>query len=493
VEVDEIRSRLQSVIGALDPDGMLAGDAARLIETLAGIGRLADAGITLLADRVQRAGTWDRRRHPSMLEWLAAQLGTSRAEALDRVKTSERVTRLPSTTRRVRQGRLSSRQTREVADAASANPAAEDRLLDTAEAASLGELRDAAQRARAAADRDPDATQARLHRQRRVRQRRDAEGAWCLEARGPISAGSQVMAVLRAEQDRVFRAARAAGRHEPQEAYLFDALVNVITGTTATPALPPAPAGNDASDDRNDGQGGEADPPGTLPGLAPTQAAPGPAPASAPGRARSSGSDSKVIVRVDLPALLRGHTLDGEVCEIAGAGPVAPSVVRQWIDEGAFLAAVVTHGVDVVTVAHLGRRFTAAQRSAMQWIAPTCARLGCNHSIHLDYDHRTNWADTLRSLPSDADRLCRADHDLKTHHGWALVPGTGKRPMVPPDDPRHPRAGPPGTTAPNDPDRADPAGAGHCRTPQQQHATLTRLRQRLIAETHAAAAPGPDP
>jgi hypothetical protein len=27
---------------------------------------------------------------------------------------------------------------------------------------------------------------------------------------------------------------------------------------------------------------------------------------------------------------------------------------------------------------------------------------------------------------------------LKTHHGWALVPGTGKRDMVPPDHPSHP-------------------------------------------------------
>lgn len=28
---------------------------------------------------------------------------------------------------------------------------------------------------------------------------------------------------------------------------------------------------------------------------------------------------------------------------------------------------------------------------------------------------------------------------LKTRHGWALVEGKGKRPLVPPDDPRHPR------------------------------------------------------
>ena len=37
------------------------------------------------------------------------------------------------------------------------------------------------------------------------------------------------------------------------------------------------------------------------------------------------------------------------------------------------------------------------------------------------------------------DRLCRPMHDLKTYEGWSLVEGTGKRPFVAPDDPRHPR------------------------------------------------------
>src|SRR3546814_13608120 len=35
--------------------------------------------------------------------------------------------------------------------------------------------------------------------------------------------------------------------------------------------------------------------------------------------------------------------------------------------------------------------------------------------------------------------VCSSDlHDLHTHHHWALIRGTGKRPMVPPHDPRHP-------------------------------------------------------
>ena len=36
------------------------------------------------------------------------------------------------------------------------------------------------------------------------------------------------------------------------------------------------------------------------------------------------------------------------------------------------------------------------------------------------------------------DYPCDYHHELKTRHGWKFVEGTGKREMVPPDDPRHP-------------------------------------------------------
>ncbi|MDP9388643.1 MAG: hypothetical protein M3Q48_12210, partial [Actinomycetota bacterium] len=149
---------------------------------------------------------------------------------------------------------------------------------------------------------------------------------------------------------------------------------------------------------------------------------------------------AKVVVRVDFDALLRGWPIDDEVCEIAGVGPVAVSAVRAMIDSGdVFLAAVVTRGVDVVSVAHLGRRPNAHQRSALDWLSPTCTREGCNAAVRLEADHREDWASTKFTLLSLLDGLCGHDHDLKTYKGWALVAGTGKRPMVPPDHPRHPR------------------------------------------------------
>src|SRR2546421_2646543 len=153
---------------------------------------------------------------------------------------------------------------------------------------------------------------------------------------------------------------------------------------------------------------------------------------------------TKMIFRCDVAALRRGHVQGDEVCDIAGVGPVPVSVIRDLLDHGdPFLAAVLTDGVDVISVAHLGRKPTAHQLTALEWRQPECTRLGCNVTGRLENDHRDDWAHTQRTPTRGIDPLCEHDHDLKTLHGWALVAGTGKRPMVPPDHPDHPNNKPP--------------------------------------------------
>ena len=154
---------------------------------------------------------------------------------------------------------------------------------------------------------------------------------------------------------------------------------------------------------------------------------------------RRAFAHAKVIVRVDAPAYERGHTVAGEICEIVGYGPVPVSVVKEMVDKGgAFAAAVLTAGREVLTVAHLGRKPTALQHTALEWIDPLCAAEGCNNIHRLEVDHRHDWAKTKRTTLDELDNLCRLHHRLKTCHGWALVAGRGKRAFVPPDDPRHP-------------------------------------------------------
>ena len=128
------------------------------------------------------------------------------------------------------------------------------------------------------------------------------------------------------------------------------------------------------------------------------------------------------------------------MCEIVGFGPVAVSAVRDMIDtQDPFLVAVATRGERLVGVAHLGRRPNALQQTALQWLYPGCANESCSARARLDYDHRLDWAATHLTVLDLLDRLCQHCHALKTRQNWSLVEGRGKRPLVPPDDPRHPR------------------------------------------------------
>jgi hypothetical protein len=276
---------------------------------------------------------------------------------------------------------------------------------------SLGELRDECARVKAAAEPDPPARHAAIHAARCARQRRCPDGGGEILYRSTLDEVAEIWAVVQGYANRVFAAARTEGRREPVEAYGADGLL----------AMARAAAGGDG----RPGESGAA-----------AKGARAPVPA-------------KLLVRVDWPALVRGWPTGGELCEIAGVGPVPVSVVRAMIDSGdPFLAAIVTRGVDVVSVAHLGRRPTVHQASALQWRDPVCTVLGCNLAARLEVDHRDDWALTLKTWLPGLDRLREHHHDLKTRSGWALVAGTGKRAMVPPGHPDHP-----GTTT----DRAPPA------------------------------------
>src|SRR5205823_7882210 len=112
-----------------------------------------------------------------------------------------------------------------------AAPAAAGRLMETARAASLGELRSVCARTRAAAVPDAEARRKRIHASRHLRSWTDAEGAWHLHLRDNPEVGAKVMAALGPVRDKLFRAARVEGRREPPEAYAADALVEVACGS----------------------------------------------------------------------------------------------------------------------------------------------------------------------------------------------------------------------------------------------------------------------
>ncbi len=393
--LEELTESLAAFAQQLDAGVLLPEDAVRLVELSTKVERLAN-GLRLTGTAVvARSGVWQGQGDRTMGAWVARITGTSKSDAISTVTTAQQLETQPAIAAAVREGRLSPAATREVAGAVAVAPGAEAELLAQAERGSLGELKGAARRKRAEADPDPEATHRRIHGARHVRAHAESDGTSVLTVRGTADGHARLMASLRHRADQIFRRARCEGRREPGEAYLYDALVELVT------------------EPRRDGHNS-----GGSTGL-------------------PVGANAKVIFRIDWSAWKRGHVVEGEVCEIIGGGPVPVSVVREAAND-AFIAAVVTKGTDICSVTHLGRRPTALQVTALQWRDPECSRLGCNSTVRLEYEHREGWANTHVTAVDTLDRLCQADHVLKTRSGWMLEEGTGKRRLLPPGHPDHP-------------------------------------------------------
>jgi hypothetical protein len=95
---------------------------------------------------------------------------------------------------------------------------------------------------------------------------------------------------------------------------------------------------------------------------------------------------------------------------------------------------------------------------ARLWTSPFCTVEGCTKT-RIEHDHRwgAEYKDTRHTRFDELDGVCGHHHDFRTRLGWALVPGRGDRPMVSPDDPRHPANAPPPRRAE---DRSPPAEGG---------------------------------
>jgi hypothetical protein len=443
IALAEIRVEVSQLAAAFDAGGLIPADAAVVVRDATITINMLEAIRAAAAARAAAGGSWRQEGARSPAHQLARQTGTSVGAAKDALAAGEKLPGLPALATAARRGELSAAQVAPIADAAAADPSAEARLVEKAKRASLGELRDECARVKAAAEPDDEARHAAIHRRRFLRQRRCADGSGELHYRSTVDEVAEIMAVVRGYGNQAFDLARREGRREPEEAYLADGLLAAarIAGAAAT-------AGGVAVD--SGGTAGDAGPGQAVP----EDDASGPAGRGAATATASGGTTparrvrkpvpTKIIVHIDWDALLRGWPIETEVCEIAGLGPVPVSVVRAMMASGdAFLAGVVTKGVDVATVFHLGRKPTAYQGTALDWLSPTCTTEGCNGAVRLETDHREDWATTKVTLLRWLERHCRSCHDKKTRHGWALVHGHGKRPLVPPDDPRPPANSPP--------------------------------------------------
>lgn len=418
---------VQRVVADLDPDAVPASEAVRVFGQLDRIVRSATAGRTLLARRVDDSLEWKRKGYKSAAEFTAATSGRSLGAARAEMDTSNALRNLDQTRRGMIEGELSPEQGETIAGAARVNGAAEEGLIQAAGTSNLNELRDQAQRAKAAADPSPEDTYRRIRRERRATRYTDGEGARHLNLRGPVDE----MAVLEAEIDRltdqIFRARAKAGDFEERGAYAFDAAIELARRSAGTTV---------------DGANGAHD-------------------ADSGGQRR--GPQHLALLRLDVEALWRGHVEGDELCEVTGLGPIPVGIARRLLGD-AVLKLLITKGQAVAHVTSLTRGPTQAMRYALLWTSPTCTVEGCSRTI-VEHDHAwgTEYKDTRHTRLEETDRICTTHHDLHTYQGWALVPGAGKRPMVPPDDPRHPAntKKPPGGRPPGKPPPAVADATSH--------------------------------
>ena len=361
--VDHLAAAVAAIdLGAMQPE--VHQELVALGERIERTGRTVKA---MAAAKVAESTVWRGDGDRTAEDWLARTTGTTRAEAAKELQCGRDLQLVPEVARAATAGELSVRQTEAIAGAAAVDPGAAGRLLASARGKGLRELQDECRATRTHADPDPEATRARIHARRSYRTWTDPDGTGHLHLSGPSDVIARIDNAVRHRCERIFRDARRAGRREPTDAYAFDAATELLTDTGERVPVP-------------------------------------------------AGADAKIIVRVDLPALLRGRAIDGETCEIAGLGPVPVTIVQEWM-ANAFLAAVVTKGTEITKVVHLGRRFTSEQRTALQWRDPVCARKGCANRLGLQYDHFDDWAHTRTTRVAAAKRFCPPCHRLKTI-GW---------------------------------------------------------------------------
>jgi len=409
-----LRAQVAAYAAGFDASGLTVGQCRLVLGEAAVIERVAAAVKAQAAARVAGSGGWRAAGARSAAHELAERTGVTVGAARETLDTGAALAQLPALAAAAGRGELSPVQAASIASVGAVAPELVAGLIDRAGETSVAQLREECARSLAARQPDPDAARRRVRAQRSLRSWADPSGARVLQLKDAPEVIAGVLTDIAPAREALFAQARDRGEQLSPEALDADALVATVRAGRE-PTGPLTPNGRKPAAVGGEPNGGK------------------------PAWPHKCAPRAKLLIRVDFDTLLRGYPLDGEVCEIAGYGPVAVAAVRDILESGdAFLAGIVTNGQQVVGVAHYGRKALAHQASALEWINPTCAVDGCTQHARLETDHRDPWANRKITLLDLLDRLCEHHHDLKTLHHWALVDGHGKRAFVPPTDPRHP-------------------------------------------------------
>lgn len=407
-----LRDELKKFVGAFEPGLYPGPDAAELVAVFAEIERCAHAGKLLSARRVEETDLHKQEGHKNASDWLANQTGEPVGQAIADLANAGRIDKNPDVREAFLSGDLSEAQANEIASATENSPGDAAELVGLAQWAPFSDLKKRCREKRAASNsaEDEATRHNRIHQSRYLNLWTDQEGAGHLEAKMTPDAFGIVKSSLEQIAKDIFEEARSEGRRESQRAYLLDALVKMASGTGVSCA-----SGADQNCVTS---------------------------ASATGSKKTgAGEDSKnarrrplIRLRVDLPALLRGHRVPGEVCEIPGIDSPVPVAVARALIGDAFLELFIAEGTDVRTVVTDTRHVSRALRIALEERDSVCCVPGCNQSMGLERDHwQTDFSKNGKTSLENLAMLCAYHHDLKTNRGWRLVGPPGRWRFVGPE------------------------------------------------------------
>jgi hypothetical protein len=375
------RSALEAAAAGFDPSACDGDRAIAVVEEIGAIRRLADGVLGKAAKRVEDTAAYTYKNDRNAAEFCSRVTGVSAGEAKRAIEVAAKLEALPATDAAVRAGTLSARATDLIVAATSEDPTVEQALINVA-AKGMIPLRDAVIAARARREGEAERAK-RQHAARSFRMWPTADGMVEGHFKVMPEVGGAIKAVIEKGTRKRFRAARSSGVRESQDAYAADAFADAMVGD---PAVGSKPGGWSAH------------------------------------------------VMIDHEALVRGHAVDGETCEIPGVGPVSVEWVRGLLGS-AFVTAIVKKGKDISTVAHFGRHIPAELRTAMIVLGRECSIEGCSGREYLELDHCE--VDHAKGGPTarfNLAWLCSIHHTRKTQ-GWILGPPdpiTGKRKLDPP-------------------------------------------------------------
>ena len=206
---------------------LLSGEQSLVtVDKLGRMQRLIDGLLAMAAKRVDDTYAYKTRGAKDAAQVIARSTCGTTTAAQAAINVAKRLEALPVTNAAVRAGRLSSRATEMIVNAAVKNPARESELIAIA-ARGLTPLKDACIRARAEVE-NPRTRRARQHKARYLRTWTDEDGLYRGSFALAPEEGGQVNAVLDERTREVFRSRRGSEDREELEAYAADAFVGLL-------------------------------------------------------------------------------------------------------------------------------------------------------------------------------------------------------------------------------------------------------------------------